>query len=172
MQRTKWLTFLLIVAFILLLDQVSKAWVLQNIEAGQTLLLIPQLHPYFQLTYSQNTGAAFGIFPAAGGVLLVVAILVSCVVVWFFIQSEARAHLQHTGMALVVGGAMGNVIDRLQHGFVVDFVHLSLPGVISNVSNFADHAIVLGVLALLLDSWKRDRAARAAPPAQQNPAAD
>jgi signal peptidase II len=69
-------------------------------------------------------------------------------------------------MGLICGGALGNVLDRLQHGFVVDFIHYQIPGVISNVSNLADHAIVLGVILIYVDSWLMDRKGKPAADAE------
>ncbi len=158
MSLRKWLLFLLVVALVLMVDQLSKAWIIANMEIGETILLIPSLHPFFQITYSTNTGAAFGFLPMAGGIFMIVAALISCVILYFYWQTPLDARLMQVGLSLVLGGAIGNVIDRLQHGYVVDFVHLVIPGVISNVSNFADHAIVLGVLCLIIDSFIRERA--------------
>jgi signal peptidase II len=157
----KWGLFALIFAFVLLLDQISKTWVLANMAYGESLRPIPALYPYFQITRSSNTGAAFGIFPEGGVAFLVVAVIVSSILLYYYAQSAQEARLMRVGLSLVVAGALGNVIDRLQHGYVVDFVHLTLPGVISNVSNFADHAIVLGVLCLMIDSLRPQKPAQA-----------
>lgn len=157
MPLKKWLTFVGILSLVLVVDQTSKSWVLANMIPGETLLVIPSLHPYFQITFSMNTGAAFGILPSAGGLFLIAALFISAMILYYYIQSPVQAVLMHTGLALVLGGALGNVVDRLQHGYVVDFVHLSVPGVFSNVSNFADHAIVLGVLLLIVDMFWRER---------------
>lgn len=153
--------FALILLLVLLLDQTSKAWVLANMAYGESLRPIPALYPYFQITRSSNTGAAFGIFPEGGVAFLVVAVIVSCVLLYYYAQLPQTARLMRAGLSLVVAGALGNVIDRLQHGYVVDFFHLTLPSVISNVSNFADHAIVLGVLCLMWDSLRPQKPAQA-----------
>ena len=60
-------------------------------------------------------------------------------------------------LSLVVGGGVGNILDRLQHGVVIDFVHIVIPNVLSNVSNFADHALVIGVIILIIDSVWTER---------------
>ena len=88
---------------------------------------------------------------------MILAILITFVIVYLYAKSDEKAHLQHIAFSLIVGGALGNVIDRIQHGFVVDFVHLRLPDVISNVSNLADHAIVLGVIVLLIENFVSER---------------
>jgi len=159
----KWWPFGLIVALVLLLDQVSKNWVVENMFLGQTIEVIPTLAPYFQFTRSANTGAAFGILPSAGPMFLVLSILITLVIVFVVARSEPQAHTLRIALGLIVGGAVGNVVDRLQHGHVVDFFHVMIPQIgLSNVSNFADHAIVLGVIVLLIDSWLRDRSERQA----------
>lgn len=160
LRTRKWMIFLAVVLGMIAIDQISKEWVLRNMDLGETILPIPALHPYFQFTRSFNTGAAFGILPTAGELFLVFSLLITLVILYFFVRAPQDANLQHFALSLVVGGALGNAIDRLQHGHVVDFVHLSIPGLISNVSNFADHAIVLGVALLLLDSFLRERRER------------
>ena len=67
--------------------------------------------------------------------------------------SPPPARLTRLACGFICGGALGNAADRLQHGLVIDFIHYQIPGLISNVSNLADHAIVLGALLLLLESW-------------------
>ncbi|MCU0511678.1 MAG: signal peptidase II [Anaerolineae bacterium] len=158
MRLTRWHFFLLPFSFILVLDQLSKEWVLQNLDLYES---IPVLPPYFQITRSYNTGAAFGIGGGASPLFLVLALIISAGLVYYVTQLPPALRRQAAAFGLIVGGALGNVIDRLQHGVVVDFFHLSLPGVIANVSNFADHAIVIGVLALLVDNFRQERAAAA-----------
>ncbi len=154
----KWARFLGIAAAVFLLDQVSKQWVLDTFALGESVPLLP---PFLRLTYSTNTGAAFGIFPEGSAFFTVLAALISLAIVVYAARTPANAWLLHVGLGLVAGGALGNIIDRLQHGHVIDFVHIVLPNVLSNVSNFADHAIVLGVGVLLLDSVLEGRKQKA-----------
>lgn len=154
---TRWRVFLIMMLLVLLIDRVAKDWIVNHLDLYES---IPVLPPFVQITRSYNTGAAFGIGGGAGDIFLVLAVLISGVIVYYVARSPAEARGQHAAFGLIVGGAMGNVIDRLQHGVVVDFVHLVLPGVISNVSNFADHAIVLGVFILLIDNFLEDRRKR------------
>lgn len=156
-QKLKWGVLILTCMLVILADQVSKQWVLDTMELGQTIIPIPALHPYFQFTRSFNTGAAFGIFPDGGDTFLVIAIVISAIILVFYYQAPADARLQQVSLALVLGGATGNVIDRYQHGHVIDFIHYRIPDLISNVSNLADHAIVIGVGLLLLDNILRER---------------
>lgn len=150
---SRWWFFVGIVGFVLLLDQTSKNWVLANLELYESIPIVP---PFIHITRSYNTGVAFGIGESIGNFYLLLIIPICIVVLYFFVQSPAHARMQHISLSLVLGGAVGNMLDRLQHGVVVDFVHLALPDVISNVSNFADHAIVLGAVLLLIDNVRQE----------------
>lgn len=163
MTRRKLLVLVSLMSLIIAIDQLSKNWVLANMQIGQTILLIPALHPYFQITFSTNTGAAFGLLPMAGDFFLVAAIVICLVIFYFYWHTPQEALTQQVGLALIVGGAAGNIIDRIQHGYVVDFFHLMIPGVVSNISNFADHFIVGGALILLIDTLRRDLRKRSNP---------
>ena len=146
-----------------LADQASKHWISANLEVYESLQPLPALAPFFQLTRSSNTGAAFGILPMAGDAFLVLALLIMAGLLWYFRGVSESARLAPLAIGLVIGGAAGNVLDRLQHGHVVDFIHYQIPNVISNVSNLADHAIVLGVLLISAESvWRDLRDKRAA----------
>jgi signal peptidase II len=156
MKLNKWVLFVGLVVVVIGIDQVSKAWVLENVPLGTSWQAIPALYPFFQVTFSQNTGAAFGMFQDFGMVLLVLALLISLGILVFYSRLESHERLMQIGLVLIWSGAIGNVIDRIQHGFVVDFVQLTIPGIISNVSNFADHFIILGVVILLIDNLLKD----------------
>jgi signal peptidase II len=155
----KWLPLFLFGGFVILIDQLSKSWVISNFAVGDSLSLLP---PFLYLTRSINTGVAFGIGEGSNAFFLVLALLIMIALFWMYRQSKTDAMLQHIALALIVGGALGNVIDRIQHGYVVDFVHIVLPSIVSNVSNFADHAIVMGVPLLLLDNYLQERKEKAA----------
>jgi signal peptidase II len=155
----RWRLLLPIGGSVLLLDQISKNWILANLELYESLPVLP---PFVQITRSYNTGVAFGIGESLGNWYVLLIIPICLGVLYLFVNAPANATRQHIGLSLVLGGAVGNLIDRIQHGVVIDFVHLILPNVISNVSNFADHAIVIGALLLLVDSVLQERALRQA----------
>jgi signal peptidase II len=140
-----------IVGATLLVDQLSKNWVVNNLALGDTRQPIPALADYFQITHSANTGLAFGFFPQAGDVVRIFALVVVAALLFFYPRLPDDALLSRIAISLIVGGALGNVLDRLQYDHVVDFIHYRIPGVISNVSNLADHAIVFGVILILLE---------------------
>ncbi len=142
---------LLWAAPLLFLDQLSKSWALGQLAGGETLPLLP---PYIQLTLVENRGMVFGLLPDWGEALTVLALVVVGWLLLAYPRLAARP-LERLGAVLVLSGALGNALDRLRYGFVVDFVHLEWPGLLANVSNFADHALVLGALLLALRAARR-----------------
>ncbi|NDJ36701.1 MAG: signal peptidase II [Chloroflexi bacterium] len=149
--------FVTVVGVVLLIDQVAKWLVMQNLELGQSWQALPFLQPLFRVTYSYNTGAAFGMFPMASSVFLVLAFIASVVfaVMYFNFGSEVT-WLSLVGVPMIVGGALGNAIDRLRFDYVVDFFHVQVAN-FANISNFADHAITLGVILLFIDQVRIER---------------
>ena len=154
----KWIILGAAIGIAVLIDQVSKSWVIANLELYQSIQPIPFLTPWFQLTRSANTGAAFGILPMAGNAFLLLALVIVSLMLWHFRETPAKARAVPFAIGMVIGGAAGNIIDRLQYGHVIDFIHYQIPGLISNVSNLADHAIVLGALFIIAESlWRGHR---------------
>lgn len=153
----KWVILTAAILITLILDQLSKGWVLANLDLYESIQPIPFLAPVFQITRSTNTGAAFGILPMAGNVFPILAIIITGFMLWYFRSIPATARLLPIAIGMVIGGAFGNVVDRLQYGLVIDFIHYQIPGLISNVSNIADHGVVLGVLIIIADSWWHER---------------
>lgn len=155
--RRHWITLFIIIVVVLLIDQISKRWIVENLAVGQTIQPIPALAPFFQITYSRNSGSAFGFLPQAGDLFLLIAVVVVIAMFYFYPRIPANGHLTRIAIGMVCGGALGNALDRLQYGVVIDFIHYQIPGLISNVSNPADHAIVLGAIIIFLESWLHDR---------------
>lgn len=157
-KQRRWLLALALITGVLALDLVSKKLITDNLILGEQREPIPALSSYFQITLSYNTGAAFGILPQAGNIILIIAVVVVAGMLLFYNRIPDNAPVTRIATGLIVGGALGNAIDRIQHGHVIDFIHYSLPQLdLSNVSNLADHAIVLGVILVLIDSWRLER---------------
>lgn len=157
MSLKKWLPLLIVSPLVIAIDQVAKLWVVNTLILGETYPLIPVLAPYLQITRATNTGIAFGIGEGAGLIFTILPVIILAVLLWMYAKSQAQEWLQHIALAMVVGGAIGNIIDRLRLDHVIDFVHIYIPDLISNVSNFADHFIVIGVILLLLESFLQER---------------
>lgn len=141
---------------IIVLDQLTKAWMLEGLslrEVGRVLVAPPILN----FTYVENTGVSFGLFGGGGArwVLSVFSIVVAGGLALWALKAERR--LLVSAIGLVIGGAIGNAIDRIQYGYVVDFIDLSGTGVFPWVFNIADSAITVGVVLLILDSLLSER---------------
>jgi|SRR5579859_3629421 len=139
------------------LDQVSKALVVNGLAIGQSWAPIPALANIFQITRSANSGAAFGTFQGANLPLMLLSLAMIVGIVIFFRQLAPGHTGQTIALGFLLGGVIGNALDRMRFGTVVDFIHWQLPGVISNVSNLADHAIVFSVLTLLIIGSRTNR---------------
>jgi signal peptidase II len=139
-------------AGVLAADQISKLLVETGMAVHQSIAVIPGL---VNLTHVRNTGAAFGLFaasvPGVRTALLLVAALVAVGVVACLWIRERQAHALHiSSLSLILSGAVGNMIDRVRLGEVVDFVDLHWKGLHWPAFNVADSAITVGVALLLL----------------------
>ncbi len=135
---------------VLLADQVSKTLVFGLIGPGSGQSAIELLGPWIQLEYVPNRGAAFGLFPSLGALLSVAAIAVLLGLLWRFAREPRPPWWQSMATGAIAGGALGNVIDRMRLGYVVDFIAV---GRWPNF-NVADSAVTIGAL-LLCWGWLR-----------------
>ncbi|GAB4310099.1 MAG: signal peptidase II [Phototrophicales bacterium] len=155
--RRRWLQLFLLSLIVFSLDQLSKEWIIQNLARYESIEPIPALGAYFRFTHSYNTGAAFGIFPNASDAFLLLSIVIVAGMMWFYPRVPDAGWITRIGIGLVCGGALGNIVDRIRHEHVTDFIHYIIPNVTSNISNIADHAIVLGVIFIIIDNWRLER---------------
>jgi len=156
---------LLVSGLIVVLDQVTKALVRANFELHDSLEMIPGL---FNLTRVHNYGAAFGLmngvdFPFKRALLAVVAAVALSALALYAASLPAGQRFARFGLALIVGGAAGNLIDRVRAGYVVDFVDVYWRGWHFWAFNVADAAITVGVAFMILDllNVRTSRASRA-----------
>ena len=155
--RYGWTTYALAV-LIVVLDQAVKAWIVGGLklQEGDTIAIAGPLH----FTRVMNAGVSFGFLRAdrdlARWALVVFSLVVAVLILWW--ARRANRLLQLLGYGLIAGGAVGNAIDRARLGYVVDFIDVQRIGFFPWVFNVADSAITIGVIALLLDSLRREHA--------------
>lgn len=148
--------WLLLAALVVALDQASKVWVLTHFYPGEAR----PLTDFFNLVLVFNRGAAFSFLADAGGwqhwffIGLAVAVASWIVVM---LRRHARERLLPAALTLILGGALGNVIDRLRLGAVVDFLDLHLAGYHWPAFNLADSAITLGVALMLIQQFRQPK---------------
>ena len=138
---------------IILLDQLTKYLVRTNLDYGEMWSPWVWLEPYARIWHWQNTWAAFGIFQGFNLVFSILAIVVSIAIIYFFPRIPEDDWTLRLALALELGGAVGNLIDRLRFGSVLDFVSVGSFAVF----NVADACISLGVVVMLWGVWRRER---------------
>ena len=146
--RWLWLTL-----SIVLIDRASKAWFETQTAEGWRHELI---HNFIYLVHSRNAGIAFGVFSQTAGtgtriLLIAGALVVIGAICWLLVTSRNAGTLSLAGMALLLGGATGNVTDRIVHGAVTDFFEVLFGSYSYPAFNVADSAITIGAVLLLLD---------------------
>ena len=143
----------LLACLIVVIDQLTKYWVSSVFSYGETLELLPVLN----LTLVHNLGAAFSFLSDAGGwqrwFFAIVSSVVSIVLVVWLYRLSARQTLLATALALVLGGAVGNLWDRVILGYVIDFVDVHYQQYHWPAFNIADAAITLGAILLIMESF-------------------
>jgi signal peptidase II len=148
-------------AAVVIVDHAAKAWIMHHFALFERVHVLPVLD--IILTY--NTGAAFSFLSQASGwqrwLFVLLALAVSAGLIVWMRRLNARVHgLLACGLALIIGGALGNMIDRLTLGRVVDFVHVHWGHAYFPAFNVADSAITVGAALLLIDAWRETRAAK------------
>ncbi len=154
------LKWLWLSALVIVLDQVSKYMATEMLEMFQPVAVMPM----FNLTLMYNPGAAFSFLSEAGGwqrwFFTIVALVISGVIFTWIRRLDVGQHLQAAALSLVLGGALGNLIDRLLLGHVVDFIQIYYDRWYWPAFNIADSAITLGVVLLVLDTLRNKTASR------------
>lgn len=143
----------LVAGLVVAIDQATKAWIAANIVSHEVR---PIIEGFVRLRYTQNTGAAFGFFQGGAGVLSLAAIVVLSIILLVALRVGRGNPLVLLAFSLISGGALGNLIDRLRLGYVVDFVDVHGPSITLDnrvytwpVFNVADSAISVGVILLM-----------------------
>ena len=148
-----WLGLALVV---ILLDQFTKTLIVGNFSYGESR----HVTDFFNVVRVHNTGAAFSFLAGASGwqrwFFVGLGAVAAAFIVWM-LRSHSGQKLFSCALALILGGALGNVIDRLIHGYVVDFIQLHWAGKSFPSFNLADSAITLGAILLILDELLRVR---------------
>ena len=139
---------ILIVAAVMLADQLSKQFIMRTMEIGQSITVISN---FLYVTYVRNPGAAFGMLPYQTAFFVVITVLVGAFIIYYYrLLGEDHKWLR-LGLSLQLGGALGNLVDRLSEGYVVDFINFTIW---PPVFNIADSAIVIGIGIFLIAFWR------------------
>ena len=162
-----WWHWLAVSVLVIALDLITKAIIQKSLTPGETVVVTP----FFNLVLAFNTGAAFSFLADAGGwqreFFIAMTVVISIFLLWMM-RHHPHNRLLCLALALVFGGAMGNLYDRVVLGHVVDFIQLHAGGRAFPAFNVADSAISVGAVLLILDSFRKPAAQSAGQSSETN----
>ena len=156
------LKLLLISVTVFVADRLSKLWILHHIISGQEITILPH---FFHLSHVYNNGAAFSLFsdtPSPEKVrwmLIGFSLVAIAIVLVVFMKAGRRVNMTSVALALVLGGAIGNLYDRLAYRYVIDFLAFNIFGYHYPDFNVADSCIVIGAALLLIEVFRAPKSA-------------
>lgn len=143
----------ILVAALVACDQLIKLWALGSLAPVGTMTVIPGV---LSLTYVENRGAAFGIFTGQRTLLIILVAAILCGAGWLLLSGKIKDNLERLCVLLIISGGLGNLIDRIRHGFVVDYIDInalfSYP-----MFNLADCCVVVGAFLMLVAAFRSER---------------
>jgi signal peptidase II len=145
-RRPHWGVFGGLAAAVVVADQLTKAWIVANVDPAQPTRVVDD---YLRLVITHNAGALFGLFQGQAPVFAAVSLGVMALIVAYQARTGS-ALIMSVALGLLLGGAIGNVIDRLRFGYVLDFVDAGIGGLRWYTFNVADSAISLSIVLLIL----------------------
>jgi signal peptidase II len=144
-----------VAVLVFVLDRITKIWVEENIPLHEGRQVVGE---YVRIVHTQNTGAAFGLLPERTTLLSVLSVLAVLAIVYYYRQFANSSPVITATLGMQLGGAFGNLLDRVTQGYVVDFVDVGLvPGPRFWAFNVADSSIVVGILVVTLLLWLEER---------------
>jgi signal peptidase II len=141
---------------VFVLDRVTKAWVTENIPLNTVR---PVVGDYVRIVHAQNTGAAFGLLPERTTLLSVLSVLAVVAIVYYYRQIASNSSLVSATLGMQLGGAFGNLLDRIRQGYVVDFVDVGVGDIRFWAFNVADSSIVVGIILVTAALWYEEHRA-------------
>lgn len=135
----------------LIIDILSKVIVCLSIDVNKSVIMIKN---FFSLTYVRNTGAAFSIFLGQRFFLIIISAIIIFTLIYYVIRHKPSNLYEKISFSMIIGGSIGNFLNRVFLGYVIDFLDFNLFGYDYPIFNLADSFIFVGVLLLLIESWK------------------
>src|SRR5687768_7724106 len=136
--------------FVFVLDRITKMWIEENIPLHEGRQVVGE---YVRIVHTQNTGAAFGLLPERTTLLSVLSVLAVLAIVYYYRQIASNSSLVSGTLGMQLGGAFGNLLDRVTQGYVVDFVDVGYGDIRFWAFNVADSSIVVGIILVTAALW-------------------
>lgn len=137
----------------IIIDQLFKIIVVNNLTNNKSIEVIKS---FFYLTYTNNKGAAFSILTGRRILLILVALIVIGVLIYYVRKNKIEGKVNKIALSLVIGGSIGNLIDRILRGAVIDFIDIKIFGYNFPIFNLADTFIVIGVFLLIIEMFRKE----------------
>lgn len=134
-----------LVALLFIIDKLSKDLIVRNFDLYESKTII---NNFFNITYTQNTGAGFSILQGQFLFFYIITVIISVYLIYLFVKEKNK--FLNTAYLLVLGGAFGNFYDRLKYNYVIDFLHFNFGGYHFPIFNFADCFITIGVFIIII----------------------
>ncbi|MBQ8192622.1 MAG: signal peptidase II [Bacilli bacterium] len=145
---------IIISIILLIIDQISKILVIKYIDINNSIELIKN---FFYLTYTHNEGAAFSILTGQRIFLILIAITILIIIFNYIRKNKTKNKVETVAFSLIIGGSLGNLIDRIVRGYVVDFLDFKILGYNYPIFNLADTFIVVGVFLLFIFVFRKEK---------------
>ena len=145
-----------IAVLVFALDRITKLWIEENIPLYESRQVVGD---YVRIVHTQNTGAAFGLLPERTTLLSVLSVLAVLAIVYYYRRIASNSALVSATLGMQLGGAFGNLLDRVTQGYVVDFVDVGLGDIRFWAFNVADSSIVVGIFVVTIALWYEERRA-------------
>ena len=142
---------LILIIIFILIDLISKYIIVKSIGLHEAIMVIRN---FLNITYVRNTGVAFSMFPHNRYLVLVISLFIIIGIIYYVYKSKVNNKLEKVGYSLIIGGAISNFIDRLIHGYVIDFIDVKIFNYDYPIFNLADTFIVIGVILLIIYVWR------------------
>lgn len=144
------LIFLLTIVF-LIIDIISKVVISSLMDVYDSIVIVKN---FFYITYVRNTGAAWSIFEGRVLGLVIVSLIIISFIIYYISKHRPKSRLEKVGYSLILGGAFGNLLDRVIYGYVIDFLDFNIFGYDYPIFNLADCFIFIGVVLLIIYTWR------------------
>ncbi len=142
----RWVLFAGIAIAVVVIDQLAKSWITANLDPGEGMIV---LGDWLRFVHGQNSGILFGLLPQSAPIFAIVSLGVTALIVYYH-RRAGHGILVTVALGLLLGGAIGNLLDRLNHGYVVDFVDMGIGSWRFYTYNIADACITTAILLLLV----------------------
>lgn len=138
---------IIISVVVFIIDLISKVIVSNNLELYESISVIDN---FFNITYTHNYGGAWSIFENSTLLITIISIIIIILLIFYVIKNKITRKTDVIGYSLIIGGALGNLFDRIVHGYVIDFLDFNIFGYDYPIFNIADTMIVIGIFILLI----------------------